>query len=131
MHDFYHGYKNHGWVLASPIQPFIITIDLPQCAHALALLLHLAFDNLGHFSKVMARCSPINEIDAVNVAEAKNPAMVDNPMEMAPVIGGELPGAFDGEGTISALSAGGAEISIGASNDDNSQTYYSGPSTIT
>jgi hypothetical protein len=45
------------------------------------------------------------------------------------VIGGELSGASDGEGP--ALSAGGAEISIGASNDGNSRTYYFGPSTIT
>jgi hypothetical protein len=75
-------------------------IDLPQCinAHALALLLRLSFNDLGHFLKVMARCSPIGEINAVNVAEAENLDMVDNLMEMARVIGRELPGASDGEG---------------------------------
>jgi hypothetical protein len=100
-------------------------IDLSLCAHihALALLLCLAFDDLGRFLKVMARCSPIGEIAAVNIAEAENPYMADYTMEMARVIGGELPGASDDEGP--ALSVG------GASDDDNSQTYYFGPSTIT
>jgi hypothetical protein len=56
--------------LAPPTKSFIIAIDLPQCAHAhtLALLLCLAFDDRGHFLKVMARCSPIGEIAAVNIA---------------------------------------------------------------
>jgi hypothetical protein len=44
-HSFYHGYKNHGWVFASPTPSFIIMIVLLQRshAHALALLLRAAF----------------------------------------------------------------------------------------
>jgi hypothetical protein len=80
-------------------------------------------------SPTQSRCSPIGEVAAINVVEAENPNMVDNLMEMARVIGGELPGASDGEGPT--LSARGAEISTGASDDDNSRTYYFGPSTIT
>jgi hypothetical protein len=80
-------------------------------------------------SPTQSHCSPIGEVAAINVVEAENPNMVDNPMEMVRVIGGELPGASDGDGP--ALSARGAEISTGASDDDNSRTYYFGPSTIT
>jgi hypothetical protein len=91
--------------------------------------LHLAFDNLGRFLKVMSRYGPIGEIAAINTTEVENLDMVDNPLGMFWVIGGELSGASDGKGP--ALSAGGAEISIGASDDGNSRTYYFGPSTIT
>jgi hypothetical protein len=72
-HDFYYGYKNHGRVLASPTQSFIMAIIQPQCAHAhaLALLLHLAFDDLGYFMKVMARCSPLDEA-ATCMTEVEN-----------------------------------------------------------
>jgi hypothetical protein len=95
----------------------------------LLLLLRLAFDDLGYFLKVMARCSPIDEIAVVNVAEAENLDIVDDPMEMARVIGAELPRASDGEGPT--LSAEGVETSAGASDDEHSWTYYFGPSTIT
>jgi hypothetical protein len=46
---------------------------LPQCAHAhaLALLLHFAFSDLGYFVKVMARCSPLDE-SAVGMMEVEN-----------------------------------------------------------
>jgi hypothetical protein len=40
-----------------------------------------------------------------------------------------LAGASDGEGPT--FSAGGADTSVGTSDDENSQTYYFGPSTIT
>jgi hypothetical protein len=93
------------------------------------LLLRLAFNDLGYFLKVMARCSPIDEIAIVNVAEAENPDIVDDPMEMARVIGAELPKASDGEGP--ALSAEGVETFTGASDDEHSWTYYFGSSTIT
>jgi hypothetical protein len=129
--DFYRGYKNCRLVLPSPTQSFIIAIDLPQCAHpyALALLLHLAFDDLSHFPKVMAHCSPLGEVAVANVAEAENLDVVDNPVEVAQMIGGELFRASDGEGP--ALSVGGVEASTGASDDESCQTYYFGPTTIT
>jgi hypothetical protein len=72
-HGFYHSYKNCGWVLASPTPTFIISIVLPQCTHAhtLALLLRPAFDDLGCFVEVMARCSPLDEAAAV-MGEVEN-----------------------------------------------------------
>jgi hypothetical protein len=44
--------------------------------------------------------------------------MVDNPIKMARVIGGELPVASDGEGP--SLSVEGVETSVGASDDEHS-----------
>jgi hypothetical protein len=79
----------------------------------------------------MVRCSPLGEATA-NIAEAENLDMVDNPAEVARTIGGgEVLGASDGEGP--ALSAGGTDNSAdeNASDDENSQTYYFGSSTIT
>jgi hypothetical protein len=57
-------------------------IDLLQCAHAHALLLHLVFDNLGRFLKVMSRYGPIGEIAAINTTEVENLDMVFNPLGM-------------------------------------------------
>jgi hypothetical protein len=38
--------------------------------------------------KVMARCSPLSEIAAANVAEAENSDIVDYPVGVAQMIGG-------------------------------------------
>jgi hypothetical protein len=114
-----------------PTQSFIITINLPWCtrSHALALLLHLAFDDFSCFPKLMAHCSPFGEFAVANEEEVEDPNVVDDPVEMAREIVGELAGASDGEGP--ALSVGGADTSVGASDDENSRTYYIGLSTIT
>jgi hypothetical protein len=47
-HGFYRGYKNRGWGFALPTRSFNIATVLPQCtcAHALVLLLCLAFGDL-------------------------------------------------------------------------------------
>jgi hypothetical protein len=77
----------------------------------------------------MAHCSPLGEFAAANEEEVEDPNVVDDPVEMAQEIVGELAGASDGEGP--ALSVGRADTSIGASDDENSRMYYIGLSTIT
>jgi hypothetical protein len=83
-------------------------------------------------TKVMARCSPLSEIATANVAEAKNPDVVDSLAGVAQAIGGgEMLGDSDGESH--ALSAGRSDDSAdgGASDDENSRMYYFGALTIT
>jgi hypothetical protein len=55
--------------------------------------------------------------------------VVDDPVEVARAIAGKLARAPDSEG--STLSAGEADTSAGASDNENSQIYYFGPSNIT
>jgi hypothetical protein len=129
--NFYRGYKNHRWVWVLPTQSFIAAINLPWgvCCHALTLLLHLAFSDFSCFLKLMARCSPLSDFAAASAAEVKDPNVVDDLVEMARAVAGELAGTSDGEGP--ALSVGGADTSVGASNNENSRMYYFGSSTIT
>jgi hypothetical protein len=104
-------------------------IVLSQCthAHALALLLHFAFGDLGCFVKVMARCSPLDEA-AAGMMEVEN-------MDEAVVVA-ELEHAF-GEN----LAASGGErrptspevediLNEGGSCSENTRMYYFGSSTI-
>jgi hypothetical protein len=77
----------------------------------------------------MARCSPLSDFAAASAAEVKDPNVVDDLVEMARAVAGELAGTSDGEGPT--LSVGGADTSVGASNNENSRMYYFGSSTIT
>jgi hypothetical protein len=82
---FYRDYKSRRWVWALPTRCFIVVIILPWCtrSHALALLLHLAFDDFSNFLKLMARYSPLSKFATASAAEVKDPNMVDDPVEMA------------------------------------------------
>jgi hypothetical protein len=122
---FYRGYKNRSRVLASPTQSFIIVIVLTQCAHAhaLALLLCLAFDNLG-----CSRCSPLDEAAAgMREVENMDEAVVVAELERA---FGENPTASDGERCLVSPDAQ-YTFSEGGSGNENSRTHYFGSSTIT
>jgi hypothetical protein len=80
----------------------------------------------------MARCCPLIEIVVINVAEAKRPDAMDCPAETACIVSkGEAPRAPNDDGRT--LSARGTEdfAGRGVSDDENSQTYYFGASTIT
>jgi hypothetical protein len=77
----------------------------------------------------MARCSPLGVVAVANTAEVKNLDVADDLVEVARAIADELPGASDVEGP--ALSSGGVDTFAGASDDENSRTYYFGSSTIT
>jgi hypothetical protein len=80
----------------------------------------------------MACCSPLGEVAATNVAEARNVGEAKIVMEVVPTTGDdEMPAASGGEGR--ALSGGKTDDSMDekASNDENLQTYNFGASTIT
>jgi hypothetical protein len=82
--------------------------------------------------KAMAWCSPLSEIAVTNIAGAKNLDTTGCPTKIARIVGGgEMPGAPDDDGR--ARSAGATEDSTGggASDGENSQTYYFGASTLT
>jgi hypothetical protein len=91
--------------------------------------LHLALDDFSCFPKLMAHNSPLSEFAAASAVEVEDPNVVDDPVEMARAIAGELAGASDGEGPT--LSARGVDASTCASDDENSRMYYFGSSTIT
>jgi hypothetical protein len=87
---------------------------------------------LAYSMKAMARCSPLSKNAAANVANVENQDATGHPVETARIVSeGEAPGAPNNDGH--ALSARGTEDSMdgGASDDENSQTYYFGASTIT
>jgi hypothetical protein len=128
--SFYRSYKNNERVLASPTQSFIIAIVLLQCAHTHALdhLLHLAFDNLGYFAKVMAHCSPLDEA-ASGMTEVENmdEAVVAAELEC---VFGENPAASNGERCFVSPDTEDT-LSEGGSGNENSWTYYFRSSIIT
>jgi hypothetical protein len=129
-HGFYRGYKNHGWVLASPTPSFIISIILLQCAHAhvVALLLHPTFKDLGCFAEVMAHYIPLDEATAgMAEVEHMDEAVVAVELERA---FGENPAASNVERRPVSPDAEDT-LSEGGSGNENSRTYYFGSSTIT
>jgi hypothetical protein len=83
-------------------------------------------------TKVMACYSPLSEIVAANVAEAENLDVVDNLAGVVQTIGGgEVSGASDGKGHSLSARRTDDFTDGGASDDENSRTYYFGASTIT
>jgi hypothetical protein len=82
--------------------------------------------------RAMAHYSPLRKIAMTNIAETENLDATYCPAETTHIVSeGEAPGVPNNDGR--ALSAGGTEDSIdgGASDDENSRTYYFGVSTIT
>jgi hypothetical protein len=77
----------------------------------------------------MASCSPLSEVATANATEVEN---VDRVVGMAKIVWivSEKPATSDGEGHNSSLDAAGDSLGEGASNDENSRTYYFGSSTI-
>jgi hypothetical protein len=116
--------------LGSAHLSFIITIDLLQLADALALLSRFAFDDLVYSPEVMARCSPLSKVTTANAVEVKN---VDKVVDVAEILRmvSEKPVASNGEGHVSRPDAADDSLGEGASDDENSRTYYFGSLTIT
>jgi hypothetical protein len=114
----------------SSTQSFTIAIILSQCAHAhaIALLLCLAFDDLGCFVKVMARCSPLDEA-AVGMTKVENMDEAVVAAELESVFE-ENPAASDGERHLESPDAEDT-LSEGGTGNENSWTYYFRSSTIT
>jgi hypothetical protein len=113
--------------LGSVHLPFIIAIDLLLGTDALAPLSCFTFDNLICSPEVMTRCNLLSEVVAANAA---NVDRVADAAEMVRTIG-ERPGASDGGGHVSIPDVGDDSLGEGASDDENSRTYYFGLSTIT
>jgi hypothetical protein len=122
--------NTHRWLLGCPLAHLLL-LHLALTALTLSVFAMLtAF--LAYSMKAMARCSPLSKNAAANVANVENQDATGHPVETARIVSeGEAPGAPNNDGH--ALSARGTEDSIdgGASDDENSQTYYFGASTIT
>jgi hypothetical protein len=116
--------------LGSAHLPFIIAIDLLRATDALTLLLRFDFDNLFYSPEVMARCSPLNEVATANAVEVENVDRVADAAEVVRTIC-ERYRASDGEGHVSSPDVGDNSLGEGASDNENSRTYYFGSSTIT
>jgi hypothetical protein len=78
----------------------------------------------------MALCRPLSEVVVSDAAEVESVDRVTNVAEIARTVD-ENPAASDGEGHLSSLDAADDSLGEGASNDENSWTYYFGLSTIT
>jgi hypothetical protein len=122
--------NTHRWLLGCPLAHLLL-LHLALTALTLSVFAMLtAF--LAYSMKAMARCSPLSKNAAANVANVENQDATGHPVETARIVSeGEAPGAPNNDGH--ALSARGTEDSMdgGASDDENSQTYYFGASTIT
>jgi hypothetical protein len=122
--------NTHRWLLGCPLAHLLL-LHLALIALTLSVFAMLtAF--LAYSMKAMARCSPLSKNAAANVANVENQDATGHPVETARIVSeGEAPGAPNNDGH--ALSARGTEDSMdgGASDDENSQTYYFGASTIT
>jgi hypothetical protein len=81
--------------------------------------------------KAMARCNPLNEVVATNVAEVENLGGVEVTAEVAHTVGGDIPAISNEEGRVSSVGRTDDSMDEGASNNENSQTYNFGASTIT
>jgi hypothetical protein len=109
---------------------FIIVIDLLLGANVLTPLSCFTFDNLICSLEVMAHCSPLSEVAVANVAEVENVDRVPDAAEMVQMVG-ERTRNSDGGGHASSPDVGDDSLGEGASDDENSRTYYFGSSTIT
>jgi hypothetical protein len=122
--------NTHRWLLGCPLAHLLL-LHLALIALTLSVFAMLtAFQ--AYSMKAMARCSPLSKNAAANVANVENQDATGHPVETARIVSeGEAPGAPNNDGH--ALSARGTEDSMdgGASDDENSQTYYFGASTIT
>jgi hypothetical protein len=122
--------NTHRWLLGCPLAHLLL-LHLALIALTLSVFAMLtAF--LAYSMKAMARCSPLSKNAAANVANVENQDATGHPVETARIVSeGEAHGAPNNDGH--ALSARGTEDSMdgGASDDENSQTYYFGASTIT
>jgi hypothetical protein len=78
----------------------------------------------------MVCCGPFSEVATVNVAEVEDVDKAASAAMIAWTIG-ENPTASDGEGCLSSLDAADDSLGKGASNDENSRTYYFQSLTIT
>jgi hypothetical protein len=78
----------------------------------------------------MARCIPLSEVATTNATKVEKVDRVADAAEVVRTVG-ERPGASDGGGHGSSPDAGGNSLGEGASDNENSQTYYFGSSTIT
>jgi hypothetical protein len=90
--------------------------------------LHLAFNDLSCFLKVMARCNPLVEA-AAGMTEVENMDEAVVAAELERAFEGN-PAAFDGERRLASPDAVDT-LSEGGSGNENSRTYYFGSSTIT
>jgi hypothetical protein len=80
----------------------------------------------------MARCSPLSEVVAANAAEVENQDMVESNAEVAWTIGaGEVSAASDDEKHLSCPGGTDNSLGRGASDNENTQTYNFGTTTIT
>jgi hypothetical protein len=78
----------------------------------------------------MVCCGPFSEVATANVAEVEDVDKAASAAMIAWTIG-ENPAASDGEGCLSSLDAADDSLGKGASNDENSRTYYFQSLTIT
>jgi hypothetical protein len=122
--------NTHRWLLGCPLAHLLL-LHLALTALTLSVFAMLtAF--LAYSTKAMARCSPLSKNAVANVANVENQDATGHPVETARIVSkGEAPGAPNNDGH--ALSARGTKDSMdgGASDDENSQMYYFGASTIT
>jgi hypothetical protein len=80
----------------------------------------------------MACCSPLSEVATANVAEAENVGRVESTTEVARTVGGaDMPAASSNEGRVSSMGGTVDSMDGGAFDNENSQTYNFGASTIT
>jgi hypothetical protein len=78
----------------------------------------------------MARCSHLSEVVAANATEVEDMDKVASVARIAWIVG-EILAASDGEGRLLSPDAANDFLSNGASDDENSWTYYFRSSTIT
>jgi hypothetical protein len=86
--------------------------------------LHFTVSDSIYSVKVMARCSPLNEVAAANIAEVETLEGVEGAAEVAHTVGDEIPVASGVGRTYDSRDGG-------ASDNENSWTYHFGASTIT
>jgi hypothetical protein len=110
---------------------FAIALKFLLPAIAFQHLLHVTASGCNYSTKVMARCSPLNEVAAANVAEVDTLEGVEGATEVAWTVGGdEIPVASGEEGRVSSAGETDNSEDEGASDNENSWTYDFGASTI-